>query len=160
GMDAFKKETMKLTVQNIIDTAVSFDKDTNISLHGAMGLRTAPSVLIRTLMGVFFGAHLGGKNKEYHQNDEYNTENMSWNEFYGEANRRNFNDKLWNVFDAMIEASGEEGDTVEQRRESVWKKMEKLSYIKDRPEEEKRIIKDMFIRGRTAMYGMWNLKDE
>lgn len=151
GMEEFKKETMKMTVYSIIDNAQTFHKDDTIQLHGGIGLRSGPSVLIRTFLANYFGSFSGGKDGKYHQNDEYNTEGMTKQQFYGGENRRNFNNKLWVVFDAMMEAGG-------MTREQVWEEIEKLSYMQNKTEEEKRMIKKAFLEGLTSMYGNWNLK--
>ncbi|MBR3607002.1 MAG: hypothetical protein IKL51_05450, partial [Lachnospiraceae bacterium] len=156
GMKQFKKETMKMTVYSIIDNAETKTNEDTLRLQGIWGASNhAPSVLIRTLMNLyFFGfsmANASGKNDKYTPNDDYITDGMSKQEFYSKDNRRNFNNKLWVVFDAMMDAAG-------MTREQVWEEIEKLPYMQEKGETQKKRIKEAFLAGLTSWYGTFDLK--
>lgn len=160
GMREFKKETMKVMVNTIMDNRLDSDilgnaGETSLS-------RLAPGILTRAIMMQFFNLDGLAKDKNnpgeyiYKPSYEYIREGQSPEEYFATSNRKARNQDYWRVFDAMIQESG-------QTREQLWDYYMEQNYGTRRNEmeqkEEYKKLRELFVTGKMRTVSSWSQKD-
>lgn len=160
GMREFKKETMKVMVNTIMNNRTD---DDILGNAGDFSLsRTAPGILTRAIMMQYFNLDGLIKDKNnpgeyiYRPSYEYIREGQSPEEYFATSNRKARNQDYWRVFDAMIQESG-------QTREQLWDYyMEQIYGARRNEKEQEENIKkarELFVTGKMKMSAFWSDKD-